>query len=108
MILCLFRLTGDIRWPSWTDFAEALGVLIIALDITFILLLTIIPGIGPLAGSFPLLSLRTNKADVAVGIDRATVERLDLAGENWRVSGRSVRSTFLDVVFFSYYFSVMR
>ncbi|KAF8630307.1 hypothetical protein AX15_003000 [Amanita polypyramis BW_CC] len=68
------KLTGDIRWPSWTNFSEALG---------------------PLMGSFPLLSLRTNKADVAVGIDRATVERLDQAGEKWRVSGSYALISFL-------------
>ncbi|KAF8343221.1 DUF89 domain-containing protein [Amanita rubescens] len=60
-------LTGDIKWPAWTDFAQALG---------------------PLAGSFPLLSLRTNKADVVVGVDRQVAERLDQSGEKWRVSGR--------------------
>ncbi len=45
-------------------------------------------GAGPLAGSFPLLSLRTNKADVVVGVDRQVAERLDQSGEKWRVSGR--------------------
>ena len=45
-------------------------------------------GAGPLAGSFPLLSLRTNKADVIVGVDRQVAERLDQSGEKWRVSGR--------------------
>ena len=43
---------------------------------------------GPLAGSFPLLSLRTNKADVVVGIDKAVAERLDESDKKWRVSGR--------------------
>jgi hypothetical protein len=43
---------------------------------------------GPLAGSFPLLSLRTNKADVAVGIDEKVAENLDNKGEKWRVSGK--------------------
>ena len=43
---------------------------------------------GPLAGSFPLVSLRTNKADVVVGVDKAVADRLDESGEKWRVSGR--------------------
>lgn len=43
---------------------------------------------GPLAGSFPLLSLRTNKADVVVGVDKGIVEKLDESGEKWRVDGR--------------------
>jgi len=62
------RLTGDVKWPSWTPFEEA---------------------IGPLAGEFPLLSLRTNKADVAVGVPKDVVERLDKEeGMKWRVDGR--------------------
>ncbi|KAF8870637.1 hypothetical protein CPB84DRAFT_1692902 [Gymnopilus junonius] len=66
------RLTGDIRWPAWTPFAEA---------------------IGPLAGAFPLLSLRTNKADVVVGISKEIAEKLDASGEKWRVDGRYVLIT---------------
>ena len=50
---------------------------------------------GPLAGSFPLLSLRTNKADVAVGIDEAVADRLDQLGEKWRVDGRYALISFL-------------
>lgn len=46
--------------------------------------------LGDLAGSFPLLSLRTNKADVVVGVDRDVAERLDQSGEKWRVDGRCV------------------
>lgn len=64
----VFRLTGDIKWPAWTSFAEALR---------------------SLAGSFPILSLRTNKADVVVGVDRAIAEELDAkSGNKWRVDGR--------------------
>jgi hypothetical protein len=61
------KLTGDVKWPVSTSFETALG---------------------PLAGSFPLLSLRTNKADVVVGIDQVVADRLDEKGEKWRVNGR--------------------
>ncbi|KAJ7468594.1 DUF89 domain-containing protein [Mycena latifolia] len=61
------RLTGDVKWPAWTPFSTALG---------------------PLAGSFPLLSLRTNKADVVVGVKREIAEQLDSSGSKWRVDGR--------------------
>ncbi|KAF7980392.1 hypothetical protein HWV62_38190 [Athelia sp. TMB] len=44
--------------------------------------------LSPLAGSFPLLSLRTNKADVAVGINQDVADKLDERGEKWRVSGK--------------------
>lgn len=43
---------------------------------------------GPLAGSFPILSLRTNKADVVVGIPQAVADNLDESEEKWRVNGR--------------------
>lgn len=66
-MLTASRLTGDVQWPAWTPFSEALG---------------------PLAGSFPLLSLRTNKADVVVGVEREVAERLDNSGSKWRVDGR--------------------
>ncbi|KAA1475715.1 DUF89 domain-containing protein [Dentipellis sp. KUC8613] len=61
------RLTGDIKWPVSTPFETA---------------------VGPLAGAFPLLSLRTNKADVVVGVPQEVADALDAQGENWRVSGR--------------------
>jgi len=61
------KLTGDIQWPLSTPFHLALG---------------------PLAGSFPLLSLRTNKADVVVGIEKEVADHLDQSGEKWRVDGR--------------------
>lgn len=63
------RLTGDVKWPAWTPFNEA---------------------VGPLAGTFPLLSLRTNKADVVVGVDTDIAQRLDQSDEKWRVHGRCV------------------
>jgi hypothetical protein len=52
----------------------------------------ICPSLGPLAGSFPLLSLRTInlKADVVVGIDQEVADRLDKSGELWRSNGRHV------------------
>ena len=46
------------------------------------------PSQGPLTGSFPLLSLRTNKADVVIGIEQDVADRLDKSGEKWRVDGR--------------------
>ncbi|KAK7440054.1 Hairy/enhancer-of-split with YRPW motif protein 2 [Stygiomarasmius scandens] len=61
------KLTGDIQWPAWTPFTEALG---------------------PLAGSFPLLSLRTNKADVAVGLDKDKVKEIEEKDSKWRVNGK--------------------
>ena len=45
---------------------------------------------GPLRGSFPILSLRTNKADVIVGVEKELAERLDRSGEKWRVGGKCV------------------
>ncbi|KAH0579807.1 hypothetical protein H2248_002640 [Termitomyces sp. 'cryptogamus'] len=68
------KLVGDVRWPTWTPFEAA---------------------IGPLAGSFPLLSLRTNKADVVVGVDKEVAEKLDSSSEEWRVNGRYALISFL-------------
>jgi hypothetical protein len=45
---------------------------------------------GPLAHAFPLLSLRTSKADVVVGIPRSVAEALDARDEKWRINGRYV------------------
>ncbi|CAG7851125.1 Protein-glutamate O-methyltransferase SPCC1393.13 {ECO:0000250/UniProtKB:Q9H993} {ECO:0000250/UniProtKB:Q9H993} [Serendipita indica DSM 11827] len=61
------KLTGDVKWPVNTTFSEALG---------------------PLRGSFPMLSLRTNKADVAVGIAEKVARELDEKGIAWRTSGK--------------------
>ncbi|KAH9948501.1 DUF89 domain-containing protein [Amylocystis lapponica] len=68
------KLTGDVRWPAWTPFESALG---------------------PLAGAFPILSLRTNKADVVVGVEREVAERLDESGERWRFNGKYALVLFL-------------
>ncbi|KAF4611422.1 hypothetical protein D9613_003784 [Agrocybe pediades] len=51
--------------------------------------------VGPLAGSFPLLSLRTNKADVVVGVEEEVAKRLDATDEKWRVDGRYALISFL-------------
>jgi len=69
------KLTGDVQWPAWTAFSTALG---------------------PLAGSFTLLSLRTNKADVVVGVEREVAEKLDGSGSKWRVDGRYALISFLE------------
>jgi len=61
------KLTGDVKWPVDTSFSEALG---------------------PLRGSFPILALRTNKADVAVGVAAEVAQELDEKGEKWRVNGK--------------------
>lgn len=61
------KLTGDVQWPPSTPFETA---------------------IGPLSGSFPILSLRTNKADVIVGVDKHVAEKLDESGEKWRYNGK--------------------
>ena len=43
---------------------------------------------GPIAGSFPILSLRTNKADVIVAVDPDVAKKLDESGEKWRYNGK--------------------
>lgn len=49
--------------------------------------------IGPLAGSFPILSLRTNKADVVVGVDQDVADKLDeVDNRKWRYDGRYISS----------------
>lgn len=80
------RLTGDVAWPAWTPFLEALGPFFP--NLLFVYSSSQMSAIGPLAGSFPLLSLRTNKADVVVGVDREVANKLDDSGEKWRVDGR--------------------
>ncbi|KAF7326870.1 DUF89 domain-containing protein [Mycena venus] len=69
------KLTGDVQWPAWTSLSTAFG---------------------PLAGSFPILSLRTNKADVVVGVEREVAEKLDASGSKWRVDGRYALISFLE------------
>ncbi|KAN0136502.1 DUF89 domain containing protein [Lactarius tabidus] len=68
------KLTGDVRWPVDTPFETA---------------------VGPLAHAFPILSLRTNKADVVVGVPRSVADALDARGEKWRVNGGYALVSFL-------------
>ncbi|KAI0037119.1 DUF89 domain-containing protein [Vararia minispora EC-137] len=67
-------LTGDVRWPVDTPFATA---------------------VGPLASSFPLLSLRTNKADVVVGVPQDIADALDKKDPKWAVNGKYALVSFL-------------
>ncbi|MEU9046189.1 MULTISPECIES: damage-control phosphatase ARMT1 family protein [unclassified Kitasatospora] len=59
------RLVGDRLWPPTTPFTEA-------------------------TGHFPsaVAALRTLKSDVIVGVDAASVDRLDSSGAPWRTNGR--------------------
>ncbi|PWN42868.1 DUF89-domain-containing protein [Ceraceosorus guamensis] len=64
------KLTYDCQAPSQTPFDIA---------------------IGPLAsedGAPPVVSLRTVKSDVVVGVDEATAARLDKEEPGWRISGK--------------------
>lgn len=61
------KLTSDGIWDPTTPFQEALG---------------------PLSGQFPLLSLRTNKADVIVGLDKDIVEKMEKEFPDYRISGK--------------------
>ncbi|KAI6160364.1 DUF89 domain-containing protein [Pisolithus thermaeus] len=74
VIIKCYRLTGDVKWPVSTPFATALG---------------------PLAGSFPLLSLRTNKSDVVVGVPQDAADRLDKQDKRWKVNGKYALVSFV-------------
>lgn len=90
LIDALYRLTGDVSWPVFTPFEEAVGAyscLIIVVRTSCI--------VGPLAGDFPILSLRTNKADVVVGVLQDIADKLDAAGEKWRVNGKYALVSFV-------------
>jgi damage-control phosphatase, subfamily III len=43
---------------------------------------------GPLAGLFPILSLRTLKADVVVGVTEDRAKALDAEDPKWRINGK--------------------
>lgn len=58
------RLVGDLHWPATTPFADTVGYF---------------PG--------PVVTLRTLKSDVAVGLDASTVARLDESKPGWRTTG---------------------
>ncbi|ORY72884.1 DUF89-domain-containing protein [Leucosporidium creatinivorum] len=61
------KLTSDANWSPTTPFETALG---------------------PLRGLFPLLSLRTCKADVCVGLAEGRAEELDQEDPKWRINGK--------------------
>lgn len=61
------KLTSDATWKSTTSFREALG---------------------PLAGTIEILALRTNKADVCVGLKEGQEEWVKGQDEKWRVDGK--------------------
>ena len=60
------KLTADLQWSTTTSFDESLG---------------------ELNGHLNLLSLRTCKADVCVGLAEGKAEELDRKAQRWRVSG---------------------
>ncbi|KAK4701394.1 damage-control phosphatase, subfamily III, partial [Phenoliferia sp. Uapishka_3] len=61
------KLTSDANWPTTTPFEDTLG---------------------PLKGKISILSLRTCKADVCVGLEEGKKEELDEKDPSWRVSGK--------------------
>ena len=89
----LFRLTGDVKWPVSTPFETAIGMSVAISE--FVEWSARWHTKGPLAGSFPLLSLRTIKADIVVGVEQSVADRLDECGEKWRISGRYALVSFL-------------
>ncbi|CBQ69928.1 conserved hypothetical protein [Sporisorium reilianum SRZ2] len=61
------KLTSDATWKAETSFREALG---------------------PLAGTVEILALRTNKADVCVGLKPGQEEWVKGQDDKWRVDGK--------------------
>ena len=52
---------------------------------------------GSFGGAFPILSLRTNKADVVVGVTQDVADELDASGEKWRTNGKYVSFALTDI-----------
>ena len=77
------------QWPPSTPFETAIGIIIFCVNVD----ITSYSATGPLAGSFPILSLRTNKADVIVAVEKDVAEKLDKSGEKWRYNGKYVCHT---------------
>ncbi|GAA5863437.1 hypothetical protein JCM8547_006980 [Rhodosporidiobolus lusitaniae] len=61
------KLVSDAWWPTTTAFTEALG---------------------PLNGHFPILSLRTCKADTVVGLAEGVEDRVQKEDPKWRINGK--------------------
>ncbi|KAH7919346.1 hypothetical protein BV22DRAFT_1040987 [Leucogyrophana mollusca] len=73
------KLTGSVKWLISTDLLTAPGVSSSTLRVHLSLDSSLQ---GPLGGSFALRSLRTNKADVAVGVPQEITDKLDVRCEN--------------------------
>ena len=85
------RLTGDVAWPASTPFDVAIGAIVnICLKLHRVTTRYLTFLLGPLAGAFPILSLRTSKADVVVGVDQARADQLDKEDYTWRFTGKFV------------------
>jgi len=61
------KLVGDLKWDPTTPFKEALG---------------------PLAGKINLISFRTNKADVCVGLEAEVLKEVESKDKDWRINGK--------------------
>lgn len=66
--------TSDAQWPFSTPFHEVLG---------------------PVDGKLNLLVLRTNKADVCVGVPKERLAKLDEEDPNWRTNGKFAMMEFV-------------
>lgn len=61
------KLTGDLKWKGTTPFEETLG---------------------PLKGKINLISFRTNKADVCVGLKQEVLDQVEKQDKDWRINGK--------------------